>query len=136
MVCQASKHLTVTDLKTYHVRLSLKDTMNEIKQAQEKLPEKEKINKEFADALKSTTLKLNTVKENRDTLTKKGIKLLADLQKNKEAKKKNEEAQNEVQAEFDQAKRKSTGSQEDVDHLNKKHNSAQKAQQTLTSGKM
>ena len=58
------------------------------------------------------------------------------LQKNKDAKKKNEEAQIEVQAEFDWAKRKSTGSQEEVDHLNKKLNSAQKAQQTLTSGKM
>lgn len=110
--------------------------MDEIKHMQEKLAEKEKVNKEFSNALKSTTGKLNTVKEDRDTLTKKGIKLIAALQRNKDAKKKNEEAQNEVRAEFDCAKRKSTDSQEEVNHLNKKLNSAQKAKQTLTSGGM
>ena len=59
------------------------------------------------------------MKENGDTLTKKGIKLMADLQKNKEAKKKKKEVQNEAQAEFKQAKRKSTDSQENVDQVNK-----------------
>ena len=67
MVAQASKHLTVVDLKTDHVRPLLKDAMNEIKQAQEELPEKEKINKDFAEALKLTTMRLNTVKENGET---------------------------------------------------------------------
>ena len=128
MVGQASKHLTVADLKTDHVGPSLKEAINEIKHLQEELPEKEKVNEEYAAALKSETLKLNTVKENRDTLTKKGIKLMTALQTNKDRKKKNEEAQNEVQAEFDQPKRKSTGSKEEIDHLNKKLNSAQKAQ--------
>ena len=58
------------------------------------------------------------------------------LQKINKEKKRNEEAQNKVQAEFNRAKRKSTDSQEEVDHLNKKLNSAQKAKQTLTSGRM
>ena len=123
-------------MKKDHVGLLLKEAMTEIKHVLEELPEKEKVNEEYAAALKSETLKLNTVKENRDTLTKKGIKLMTALQKNKDTKKKNEAAQNKVQAKFNQAKCKSTGSQEEVDHLNKKLNSAQKAQLTLASGKM
>ena len=55
MVGQASKHLTVADLKTDCVQLSLKEAMDEIKHVQEELPEKEKANKEISDILKSTT---------------------------------------------------------------------------------
>ena len=58
------------------------------------------------------------------------------LQKNNDAKKKNEEVHNKVKVEFKRAKRKSTDSQEEVDHLNKKLNSAQKAKWTLISGGM
>ena len=69
-------------------------------------------------------------------MKKKGVKLMTALQKINKEKKKNEEAHNKVQAEFDHAKHKSTGSQEEVDHLNKKLNSGQKAKQTLTSDRM
>lgn len=58
------------------------------------------------------------------------------LQKVNEEKRKNEEVQDEVQAEFNCAKRKSTDSQEEVNHLTKKLNSAQRAKRTLTSGRL
>ena len=46
---------------------------------------------------------------------------------NEEAKKLIEAAQKDIKAEFDGVKQKSTSSQEEVNHLNKKLNSAQKA---------
>ena len=55
MVGQASKHLTVADLKTDHVGRLLREAMDKIKHVQEELPEKEKANKEISDILKSTT---------------------------------------------------------------------------------
>ena len=63
MVGQASKHLTVADLKTDHVGPLLKEVIDEINHVQEEVPEKERVNKEFLDALTLTTRKLNTVKE-------------------------------------------------------------------------
>ena len=124
MVGQASKHITVADLKTDLVRPSLQEAIDEINHAQRELPEKEQVNKEFLDALTLTTQELNSVEEDGNTLKKKGMKLMTALQKINEEKKKNEEAQNKMRAEFNCAKRKSTDNQEEVDHLNKKLNSA------------
>ena len=44
MVGQASKHLTVADLKTDHVGLSLREATDEIKQVQEELQRTENNN--------------------------------------------------------------------------------------------
>ena len=136
MVGQASKHIAVADLKTDHVGPLLKVAIEEINHVQGESPEKERTNKEFQDALASTKRKLELVEEDGNNLKKRGIQLMTALQKINKEKKRNEEAQNKVQAEFNRAKRKSTDSQEEVDHLNKKLNSAQKAKQTLTSGRM
>ena len=54
MVGQASKHITVADLKTDHVGPSLQEAIDEINHAQRELPEKERVNKQFLDALMST----------------------------------------------------------------------------------
>ena len=78
MVGQASKHLTVADLKTDHARPLLKEAIDEINHVQEELPEKERVNKEFLDALTLTTRKLNSVEEDGNTLEKKGIKQVND----------------------------------------------------------
>ena len=58
MVGQASKHLTVADLKTDHVGPLLKEAIDEINHVQKELPEKERVNKEMSDALTLTTQKL------------------------------------------------------------------------------
>ena len=132
---QGSRHITVADLKTDHVGPLLKALINKINQAQRELPEKERTNKKSLDALTATKWKLELTEETRNELKKRGIKLMTELQKVNKEKKKNEEAQTKVQEEFDCAKRKSSDSQEDVDHLTQKLSSAQKAQQTLKTGR-
>ena len=127
MVGQVSKHITVADLKTDHVGPLLKAAIEEINHVQGELSEKERTNKEFLDALASTKRKLELVEEDGNDLKKEGIQLMTALQKVNEEKRKNEEAQEKVRDEFNCAKRKSSGSQEDVDHLTRKLNSAQKA---------
>ena len=96
MVGQASKHITVADLKTDHVGPLLKEAIDEINHVQGELPEKERVNKEFLDALSSTKRKLKLVEEDRNNLKKKGIKLMTALQKVNKEKRKNEEAHDKV----------------------------------------
>ena len=79
---------------------------------------------------------MELAEEEGNNLKKKGIKLMTTLQEVNKEKRKNDEAQDKVQADLDTARRRSTGSQEDVNHLTKKLNSAQKAKRTLTSGRM
>ena len=124
MVGQASKHITVADLKTDHVGPWLKVANKEINYVQGELPEKERTNKELLDALALTKQKLEPAEKNGNDLKKRGIQLMADLQKVNEEKKKNDKEQERVQNELNSAKRKSSGSQEAVDHLTRKLNSA------------
>ena len=91
MVGQASKHITVADLKTDLVRPSLQEAIDEINHAQRELPEKEQVNKQFLDALTLTKRKLELVEEDGNNLKKRGIQLMTALQKVNEEKRKNEQ---------------------------------------------
>ena len=70
MVGQASKHITVADLKTDHVGPSLKAVIEEISHVQGELPKKERTNKEFLYALALTKRKLELVEEDGNDLKK------------------------------------------------------------------
>ena len=132
---QGSRHITVADLKTDHVGPSLDAVIDEINQAQRELPEKERTNKRLSDELATSKRKWDLAEETGNELTRKGIKLMADLQKLNKEKKEHEEAQAKVKEEFDSARRKSSDSQKEVDIWTRKLTSAQKAQRTLKTGR-
>ena len=76
---QGSRHITVADLKTDHVGPSLDAVIDEINQAQRELPEKERTNEKLSDALATTKRKWDLAEETGNELTRKGIKLMAEL---------------------------------------------------------
>ena len=132
---QASRHITVADLKTDHIGPSLDAVIDDINQAQKELPEKERTNKNSLDALAASKRKLDLSEETGNKLKKRGIQLMTDLQKVNKEKKEHEVAEAKVKEEFDSARRKSSDSQKEVDIWTRKLTSAQKAKRILKTGR-
>ena len=132
---QGSRHITVADLKADHVGPSLDAVIDEINQAERELPEKERNNKRLSDEFATSKRKWDLAEATRNELTRKGIELMAELQKLNKEKERHEEAQAKVKEEFDSARRKSSESQKEVDIWTKKLTSAKKAKRTLKTGR-
>ena len=56
---QASRHITVADLKTDHIGPSLHAVVDDIDQAHKELPKKKRASKESSDALAASKRKLD-----------------------------------------------------------------------------
>ena len=93
---QASRHITVADLKTDHIGPLLHAAINDIDQAHKELPKKKRSSKESSDALTTSKRKLDLADEAVSKLKKRGIELMAELQKVNKATKEHEETQAEV----------------------------------------
>ena len=132
---QGSRHITVAELKTDHIGPLLDAVIDDINQAQRELPEKERTNTKSLEAFAASKRKLDLSEETGNKLKKRGIQLMTDLQKVNKEKKEHEVAEAKVKEEFDSARRKSSDSQKEVDIWTQKLSSAQKAQQTLKTGR-
>ena len=132
---QGSRHITVADLKADHVGPSLGAVIDKINQAERVLPEKERNNKRLSNEFAASKRKWDSAAATGDELTKRGIKLMAELQQLNREKRKHEEAQAKVKEEFENSRRESIESQEDVDIWTKKLTSAKKAKRILTTGR-
>ena len=132
---QGSRHIIVADLKPDHVGPSLDAVIDEINQAERELPEKERNNKRLSDEFTTSKRKWDLGEATGKALARKGVKLIAELQKLNKEKKKHKEAQAKVKEEFESFRRKSSESQKDFDIWTKKLTSAKKAKRTLTTGR-
>ena len=85
---QGSRHITVADLKADRVGPSLDAVIDEINQVERELPEKERNNERLSNEFAKSKRKWDSAAATGDELAKKGITLMAELQKlNKEKKK-------------------------------------------------
>ena len=132
---QASRHITIADLKADHIGPSLHAVNNEIDQAIKELPEKEKASKESSDALAASKRKLDSSGDALKKLKRKGTELMKELQQVNKEMKEREETQTEVEKEVNNARRKSLNNQREVDICKRKINSGQKAKRTLKNGR-
>ena len=132
---QGSRHITVADLKADHVGPSLDAVIDEINQAERELPEKERNNKRLSDEFATSKRKWDLAEATGNELTRKGVKLMAELQKLNKEKKEHEEAQAKLKEEFENSRRESIESQEEVDTWTRRLTSAKKAKRTLTRGR-
>ena len=132
---QGSRHITVADLKADHVGPSLGAVIDKINQAERVLPEKERNNERLSNEFATSKRKWDLAAATGDELTKRGIKLMAELQQLNKEKRKHEEAQAKVKEEFENSRRESIESQKDVDIWTKELTSAKKAKRILTTGR-
>ena len=132
---QGSRHITVADLKADRVGPSLDAVIDEINQVERELPEKESNNERLSNKFAKSKRKWDSAAATGDELTKRGIKLMTELQQLNKEKKKHEEAQAKLKEEFENSRRESIESQKDVDIWTKKLTSAKKAKRTLTRGR-
>ena len=132
---QASRHITIADLKADHIGPSLHAVNNEIDQAIKELPEKEKASKESSDVLAASKRKLDSSGDALKKLKRKGTELMKELQQVNKEMKEREETQTEVEKEVNNARRKSLNNQREVDICKRKINSGQKAKRTLKNGR-
>ena len=132
---QASRHITVADLKTDRVGPQLDAVIVEINQVERELPEKESNNERLSNEFAKSKRKWDLATATGDEMAKKGIKLMTELQKLNEEKKKHEEIQAKLKEEFENSRRESIESQEELDTWTRRLTSAKKAKRTLTRGR-
>ena len=132
---QGSRHITVADLKADRVGPSLDAVIDKINQVERELPEKESNNERLSNKFAKSKRKWDSAAATGDELTKRGIKLMTELQQLNKEKKKHEEAQAKLEEEFENSRRESIESQEEVDTWTRELTSAKRARRTLTRGR-